>query len=83
LPYNNGGKIVARSIASHFQNFSKNLTDVLVVLLRGDAEGVDDGEQQIGVRADEVVINRLLGSGAAGLARKRNLICSSSRDLSH
>jgi len=29
---------VLRSIASRFQNFSKNLPDVLVVLLRGDAE---------------------------------------------
>ncbi|MGA2030380.1 MAG: hypothetical protein ABSG87_09945 [Verrucomicrobiota bacterium] len=53
-----------------FQNFSKNLPDVLVVLLRGDAEGVDDVEQQVGIRAGEVVINRLLGFGAAGFALK-------------
>ena len=56
------------SIARRFQNFPKNLPDVLVVLLRGDAEGVDDVEQQAGVRAGEVVINRLLGFGAAGFA---------------
>jgi hypothetical protein len=62
------GKASALSIAGRFQNFSKNPPDVLVVLLRGDAEGVDDVEQQIGILASEVVVNRLLGSGAASFA---------------
>ena len=54
-------------ILFRFQNFSKNLLDVFVVLLRGDVEGVDDVEDERGVVPVEIVINRFLGFSRAGL----------------
>src|SRR5208283_1374969 len=66
------------SIACRLQNLLQNLPDVLVVLLRGDAEGVDDVENEGGVLAIEIVINRLLGFGRAGFTqiavRVQNLV---------
>ena len=54
-------------LPSRFQNLSDNLPDVLVVLLRRDAEGVDDVENERSVLTVEIVINRLFGFGRAGL----------------
>ena len=65
-----GYRFIVPALTRHFQNLAENFLNVLVVLRRRPAEGVNHIKQERGVLAVEVVINCLLGFRRAGFARR-------------